>query len=460
MSVSFFFEEYSKSVVDIFLKNDKLNVRGQIYHPSPFRLRSDEFDMLGSKSMKFSELFSKTQRDISKDEVSVNAQYLIKGGFISKQMAGVYTFLPLGLRVLRNIEKIIRKEINAIGGQEVLMPTLTQAENYKLTGRDKIDVLLRTKLHTGSEIILNQSHEEVVTPLVKQFVNSYKDLPKYVYQIQTKFRNEPRAKSGILRGREFIMKDLYSFHADEKDLEKYYDLVTKAYLKIFKQFGLDAILTYASGGTFSKYSHEFQVVTDAGEDEIYLCPKCNVAINKEIIDEQKVCPKCGNHKLEIKKSIEVGNIFKLKDKFTKAFDFNFINSDGKTNPVIMGCYGLGLTRVMGAVVEVNHDEKGIIWPITIAPYKIHLISLGQDKEAEKIYNDLIKNGYEVLFDDRIDATAGQKFSDADLIGLPIRIVVSKKTLEKDSVEIKLRNQDKVELINIKKILDKINKRLG
>lgn len=402
--------------------------------------------------MKFSELFSKTQRDISKDEVSINAQYLIKGGFISKQMAGVYTYLPLGLRVLRKIEKIIRDEINSIGGQEVLMPTLTQIENYKLTGRDKIDVLLRTKLHTGSEIILNQSHEEVVTPLVKQFVNSYKDLPKYVYQIQTKFRNEPRAKSGILRGREFIMKDLYSFHKDKEDLEKYYDLVIESYLKIFKQFGIDAILTYASGGTFSQYSHEFQVITDAGEDEIYYCPNCHVAVNKEIIAEQKVCPKCGSSKLEVKKSIEVGNIFKLDDKFTKAFDFKFVDSDGKTKPVIMGCYGLGLGRSMGSVVEVNHDDNGIIWPTQIAPYYIHLISLGQDDVAEKIYKDLAREGYEVLFDDRQDATAGQKFSDADLIGLPLRIVVSKKTLEKQSVEIKFRNQEKANLVEIKNLL--------
>lgn len=408
--------------------------------------------------MKLSQLFTKTRKDVPKEEISINAQLLIKGGFIDKEMAGVYTFLPLGLKVLKKIENIIREEINNIGGVEILMPTLTSIEKYKTTNRQNLDVLFKTKLYSGADFVLNQSHEEVITPLVQQFAKSYKDLPKYVFQIQTKFRNEPRAKSGLLRGREFLMKDLYSFHTNVADLDDYYQKAQKAYKKIFTRFGLGDItyLTFASGGTFSKYSHEYQTLCEAGEDEIHLCEKCRIAVNKEIINEQKTCPECGNKKLIVKKTIEVGNIFKLMDKFSKAFGYTYTDAKGQNQPVIMGCYGIGLSRNMGAIVEVHHDEKGIIWPQSVAPFQVQLIELKAKSqklkaESEKLYEDLQKAGVEVLYDDR-DVNAGEKFVDADLIGCPIRIVVSEKTLRENSVEFKKRNQKEEKLMKIKDVI--------
>jgi len=403
--------------------------------------------------MKLSKLFTKTKREVSKDEESINAQLLGKGGFINKEMAGVYSYLPLGLKVYKKIENIIREEMNLIDGQEVFMPTLQPKENWLKTNRWNImDDLYKVSDKSDREFALGPTHEEIVTPLVKKFVNSYKDLPVYIYQFQNKFRMELRAKSGLLRTREFMMKDLYSFHTDDKDLDEYYEKAKEAYLKIFKRLELEAYFTYASGGTFSKYSHEFQVVTEAGEDEISICKKCKVAINKEIINEHKVCPECGNKDLVVKKSIEVGNIFKLKDKYSKPFDLTFKDKDGKDQVVIMGCYGFGPARALGTLVEVHHDENGIIWPESVAPFKVHLITIGgATSDGEKIYKDLVKNGIEVLFDDREVVSAGQKFSDADLIGCPIRLVVSEKTLEKDSVEYKERNKKEAKLIKISEI---------
>ena len=401
--------------------------------------------------MKLSKLFTKTKKQISQEEKSINAQLLERAGFISKEMAGVYNYLPLGLLMLKKVENIIREEINAIGGQEVLMPTLSSIESYKITKRDKIDVLFKTKLHTGSEFVLNQSHEEVVTPLVQRYANSYKDLPVYVYQIQNKFRNEPRAKSGLLRGREFIMKDLYSFHQDEKDFNEYYEKQKEVYKKIFKRLGYGdkTYITYASGGTFSKYSHEFQTLCQTGEDEIYLCEKCKIAVNKEIIDEQNKCPECGNDKLVQKKAIEVGNIFPLKTKFSEAFKLTYKDKDGKDKPVIMGCYGIGLSRQMGTIVELFHDEDGMILPESVAPFKYHIVLLGI-KNKELRVEQIIKNlgGEEnCLIDDR-EVSAGQKFADADLMGMPYRVVISAKTLEKDSVEIKKRSEKDGKLMKI------------
>ncbi|MEK7064928.1 MAG: aminoacyl--tRNA ligase-related protein, partial [Patescibacteria group bacterium] len=325
--------------------------------------------------MRQSKLFTKTQREAPKDEVSLNAQLLIRAGFVDKLMAGVYTYLPLGLRVLDKIKNIIREEINAVGGQEILMPALNPKENWVKTGRwDGLDVLFRLEGAGGKEYALGASHEEVVTPLVQRFANSYKDLPVAVYQIQDKFRNEPRAKSGLLRGREFSMKDLYSFHANEKDLDGYYEKVKAAYLKIYERCGLGPLthVVFASGGTFSKYSHEFQTITEYGEDTIFVCSKCGTGVNKEIIDEQKTCPECGNEKLEEKKSIEVGNIFKLKTKYSAAFDYKYTDEKGEKQIVTMGCYGIGPSRVLGTIVEVHHDDGGIIWPESVAPFQIHL----------------------------------------------------------------------------------------
>ncbi|MFA6424388.1 MAG: aminoacyl--tRNA ligase-related protein [Candidatus Magasanikbacteria bacterium] len=401
--------------------------------------------------MLYSKLLGKTIKSVSADEESINAQYLIRGGFINKQMAGVYNYLPLGLRVLTKIQNIIREEMLAVGANEVLMPSLTQEESYKITGRDNMDVLFRCEGHGGTKYVLNPTHEEVVTPLVQKFVFSYNDLPVGVFQIQNKYRNEPRAKSGILRGREFNMKDLYSFHTDENSLNEYYEVMKKVYHKVYDRLGLGelTILTYAAGGAFSRYSHEFQTLCAVGEDTIYTCTKCNIGINKEIITEQTSCPECGNVDLIEKNGIEVGNIFKLRTKFSEAFGFKYSDNSGQEQLVEMGCYGMGPSRIMGTLVEVFHDDKGIIWPESIAPFKYHLIVLGKEEEtfemAQKIYNKMTANGSEVLFDDRRDVTAGTKFADADLIGLPVRMIVSKKTIEKQSVEVKKRNSDKSEL---------------
>ena len=415
--------------------------------------------------MKISQLFTKTSKTSTADADSINAKLLTQAGFITKQMAGVYIFLPLGLRVLNKIEDIIREEMNTVGGNEVLMPTLTLEENYEVTGRDKTlnDVLFRTSGAGDSKMVLNPTHEEIVTPLVQKFVFSYQDLPKSVYQIQTKFRNEARAKSGLLRGREFRMKDMYSFHTDEKDLDKYYEEVIEAYFRVYERVGLGngrTVLTYASGGAFSKYSHEYQTLAQSGEDTIFICEKCNIAVNKEIADEQNVCPKCGNKKLVEKKAIEVGNIFKLKDKFTTPFKFFYQDEKGKQQVAQMGCYGIGPSRILGTLVEVFHDDRGIIWPESVAPYKVYLMALGKEeegkKEADKIYKQLVEEGIEVLYDDRENASAGEKLADADLIGLPYRVVVSKKTLEKGGVELKARNSDKVEIIEVKKLIKIFN----
>ncbi len=410
--------------------------------------------------MQQTKLFTKTIKEAPKDETSLNARLLMQAGFVDKLMAGVYTFLPLGLRVLNKIENIIREEMNAIDGQEILMPALQPKENWDKTGRwDSMgDVLYKFQGANQRDLTLGSTHEETITPLMSKFINSYKDLPFSAYQFQTKFRNEERAKSGLLRGREFRMKDLYSFHVDQNDLDQYYEQAQDAYVKIFRRLGIGDIthLTYATGGAFSKYSHEYQTLADVGEDTIYFCEKCSIAVNKEIIDEQKVCPKCGNTDLKEKKSIEVGNIFKLGEKFSKAFDLKYKDKDGSDKNVIMGCYGIGPSRIMGALVEIFHDDKGIIWPEAIAPFHVHLIKLTDDKTADKIYNELSESGIEVLYDDR-DVSAGVKFADADLMGIPYRIVVSKKTLEQEAVEVKRRGMDDVEIITIDKLINYVKR---
>ncbi len=407
--------------------------------------------------MKQSFLFTKTSRVIAAEEKSINAQYLQRGGYIDRLMAGVYTLLPLGLLVFKKIENIIREEMKAIDGQEIIMPALQPKENWEQTGRwSSMDDLYKLTDSQKHEYVLGPTHEEVVVPLVKKFVNSYKDLPVYVYQFQDKFRMELRSKSGILRGREFVMKDLYSFHLDEKDLDEYYEQAKQAYFNIFKRCGIgpETFLTFASGGSFSKYSHEFQTVTDAGEDIIYICQKCQLAINKEIKGETDQCPECGSQDFKEAKAIEVGNIFKLKTKYSAPFNLKVKDQAGIDREVIMGCYGIGLGRLLGTIVEISHDDKGIIWPMAVAPFQVHLLSLKAEtelaKKVEDLYNGLIKGGFEVLYDDR-EETAGVKLNDSDLLGLPIRLVLSPKTLEQDSVEVKARNSDKVELIKLKEI---------
>lgn len=403
--------------------------------------------------MKQTQLFYRTLKEFPKDEEAISAKLLVRAGYIDKLMAGVYQFLPLGLRVLQKIEQIIREEMNAVNGQEVLMPALQPKEIWEKTGRWDMDVLFRLKGAGEKDLALGPTHEETVTPLAQKIIFSYKDLPKAVYQIQTKFRNEPRAKSGLLRGREFRMKDLYSFHANQEDLDRYYEKMEKAYEKIWQRLGLDKITvkTYASGGTFSKYSHEYQTLCETGEDTIFLCEKCRMAVNKELIEEQKTCPECGNKKLVEKKAIEVGNIFKLGTKYSSAFNFQYLDEKNQEQPIIMGCYGLGPSRVMGTLAEVFNDEKGIIWPESVSPFGAHLINLKKDtKDAEKLYNQLIKEGIDVLFDDRPDASAGQKLSESDLIGITHRLVVSEKT--GDKIEYKKRGEREVKLLSEKEII--------
>jgi len=329
---------------------------------------------------------------------------------------------------------------------------------------DNFDALFKLAGFDSKEYGLGATHEEIITPLAQKYAFSYKDLPFSVFQIQNKFRNEKRAKSGLLRGREFFMKDMYSFHADEEDLNNFYKTAQKAYFKIFERCGLlnKTYLTFASGGNFSKHSHEYQTLTSAGEDDIYICEKCSIAINKEIIDETKhTCPNCQEKKLRVERAVEVGNIFKLKTRFSDAFKYTYSNEAGKKQPVIMGCYGIGLGRVMGTVAEVCHDEDGLVWPKELAPFTVHLIEISSpDIEAnnkikltaEKIYKELRENKIEVLFDDRNETSAGAKFTDADLIGCPLRLVVSERSLDQDSVEVKNRNEAKKELVKVKKIL--------
>ena len=411
-------------------------------------------------------MFYKTSKEKSADTEAVSHDLLTRAGFADQLMAGVYTFLPLGFRVLKNIENIIRKhmEMEPVFGQEILMPVLQPKENWLKTGRwSNLDVLFKVNGSGDREYALGPTHEEVVSPLAKKNIFSYRDLPFAVFQIQTKFRDELRAKSGLLRTREFLMKDLYSFHENQEDLDKYYDKILKVYFNIYKELGIrsQTYLTLSSGGTFSKYSHEFQMVTDAGEDIIYICNKCKTAINKEIKGENPVCPMCSSDSFEEKKAVEVGNIFHLGTKFSLPFDLKFKDKDGVEKPVYMGCYGFGVSRAMGAIVEASHDERGIIWPKSVAPFLVHLIEIspsagsGQAQKvkatAEKIYQDLQKQGVQVLYDDRSDKSAGERFAEADLIGIPFRAVISEKTLAKNSVELKERSKTSVRLVKIKQL---------
>ena len=399
--------------------------------------------------MRYSNLFGKTKKEAPKDEVSINAKLLIRAGFIEKLAAGVYNFLPLGWRVHEKIGQIIREEMNVIGGQELNLAALHPKSVWEKSGRwDKFGALYKLKNQSGEDLALGATHEEVLTPIISHYISSYKDLPLYLYQIQVKFRDEPRAKSGILRCREFVMKDLYSFHATEEDRASYYERVRKTYEKIFKRFGLQAIYTKASGGSFSEFSHEFQVITDAGEDEIIYCPEGDFSENVDItkVKEGKECD-MGHGPLKRAKVIEVGNIFPLGTRFSEAFGAYFTDEKGDKKPIVMGSYGIGLGRNMGTIVEVHHDDKGIIWPESVAPYEVHLVGLSE--KADEVYKQLKDTGIDVLYDDR-DVSAGEKFATADLIGIPYRLVVSQKTGNK--IEVKKRNSEKTEDLEFDSLL--------
>jgi prolyl-tRNA synthetase len=418
--------------------------------------------------MKQSQLFTKTRREAPKDEVAKNAQLLIRAGYIHKEMAGVYSYLPLGLRTLNKIVGIIREEMNAIGGQEVHLTALQDKKNWESSGRwdDKaLGIWFKTALKNGSEVGLGFTHEEPLTNLMKDHIRSFRDLPKAIYQFQTKFRNEERAKSGILRGREFLMKDLYSFNVDEKAHAEFYEKAKQAYIRIFDRLGIgnETYITNASGGSFSKFSHEFQTICDAGEDIIYVDDKNKEAINKEIWNDpvsKDLLKKLNmdTSSVKEKKAIEVGNIFTLGTRFSEALGLVFKDTEGKSKPVFMGSYGIGPGRVMGTIVEIHADDKGLVWPEAVAPFNVHLVALFDEagkvkKAADDLYEKLIKKGIEVLYDDR-EVSAGEKFSDSDLIGIPKRYVISEKTLaadasEGDSVEVKDRVTGKVEMVKLK-----------
>ena len=401
--------------------------------------------------MILSKLFTKTTKNVSSQIESVNAKLLIRAGFIYQEMAGVYAFLPLGIKVIRNIEGIVKKEMDKVG-EELLMPALSGRERWHATKRhDSIDVLMSTRAaneaalkKNTAEYILNPTHEDIIAPLAMHFRTSYKDFPFAVYQIQTKFRNEPRAKSGLLRGREFIMKDLYSFHTSEDDLNNYYEVVKSSYLEIYKQLGLgeDTFVTLASGGDFTKnYSHEFQTILESGEDIIYLDRKNKIAYNKEVATPEDA-KKLGVDfsKLEQVKASEVGNIFPLGTKFSESINYKYSGEDNSQDYVWMGSYGIGISRIMGVIAEKFSDERGLVWPESIAPYKYHIVALPGDdcmKIAQKVYEELGSDN--CLFDDRQNTTIGEKFADADLIGCPVQIVVSAKTIAKDSVEVVSRS---------------------
>jgi prolyl-tRNA synthetase len=422
--------------------------------------------------MRRSQLFTKTQRSAPSDETAKNAQLLIRAGYIHKEMSGVYDYLPLGLMVLNNIMQIIREEINAIGGQELFLSSLQPKDNWQQSGRwhdDVVDVWFKTRMHGGKgahlgpELGLGNTHEEAITSVMKAFAQSYKDLPAYPYQFQTKFRNELRSKSGLMRCREFIMKDLYSFSRDQAQHDDFYEQAKQAYTKIFDRLGLgkETYLTLASGGSFSKFSHEFQTVTGVGEDTIYVHKGKKIAINKEVYSPE-VLAELGVTKDELQeqKAVEVGNIFSLGTKFSEPLGLTFTDEDGSLKPVIMGSYGIGPGRVMGTIVEHFADEQGLVWPEAVAPFKVYLARLDHTPEiigmADKVYDQLTQAGVGVIYDDR-NVRAGEMLTDADLMGMPIRLVVSQKSAQAGGYELKPRSSDKTEIVPENLLIDQLVK---
>ena len=414
--------------------------------------------------MRLSQLFTKTIKNGMADETAKNAQPLIQAGLIHKEMAGVYTYLPLGKRVLDNIVQIIREEMDSVGGNEISMTALQQMDVWETTGRwsdEVIDVWFKTKLASGSELGLAPTHEEPLTALMKNYVNSYKDLPVYPYQIQVKFRNELRSKSGLMRGREFLMKDMYSFSKNEAEHNVFYETITDAYYRVYERLGIGDITykTFASGGSFSKYSHEFQTLSSVGEDKIYVHDGKKLAINEEVYTDE-VLADLGVTKEELieKTAVEVGNIFTLATKFSDALDLSYTTESGSREKVFMGCYGIGPSRLMGLIAEHFADDKGLVWPEAIAPAKVYLARLGEEpevvKDADELYEQLTIAGVTVLYDDR-SARPGEKFADADLLGIPYRVVVSSKTHAAGTYETKHRTSAESEQLNKQALLEKL-----
>ncbi len=379
----------------------------------------------------------------------------VKGGYIYQTFQGGYTLTPLGWSVVRKIENIIREEMNAIDGQEMLMPVVCGADLWKETGRyDSMDNIAKFKSRSGADYVICPTHEEVVTDYARSVIKSYRQMPFMVYQIQTKFRDELRVRAGLIRTREFIMKDGYSFHETQEDLEKYYKRCFDAYYKIYKRCGLKNVtdVMSATGDMGGKIAHEFQLINEMGEDTLYICD-CGFRANKELEEtDSTVCPKCGKTLNKVR-GIEIGNIFQLGKKYTDSMHMTYTAEDGTEKTPIMGCYGIGVSRVMAAIIEESADDNGPIWNMETAPFAVEVIGL-TDKEgktlpkAEEIYNNLKSAGVEVLLDTR-DNRAGEKFADADLISAPIRLIVSAKNMAQNQIEVKYRvnNYDTTNLPN-------------
>jgi len=414
--------------------------------------------------MKASQLFTKTKKQAPADEQAKNAQLLIRAGFVYKEMAGAYAYLPLGLRVLDNIKQIVREEMEGINSNELLMTGLQRKEIWEKTGRwsdETVDIWFKTALQDGTELGLGWSHEEPIVEMMKGYVSSYKDLPVSLYQFQTKMRNELRAKSGVMRGREFVMKDMYSFHASAEDLESYYNQSIDAYKHVFDRLGIgnDTYVTFASGGAFTKFSHEFQTICEAGEDVIYLHREKNIAVNEEVIEE--AAKELGIHpdELEKVKTAEVGNIFNFGTQKTDEMGLYYTDAEGQQQSLHIGSYGIGISRLMGVIAEKMSDEKGLVWSDAVAPYRVYLASIGQDdqvmRSAQELHDSLDGQGISVFWDDR-DVRPGEKFADADLLGMPHRVVISNKTLESGTLEYKHRSSSEAENISLEDLKNKLN----
>lgn len=413
--------------------------------------------------MRLSQNFTKTLKDAPADEVSKNAQLLIRAGYVYKVMAGVYAYTPLGLRVLEKIKQIVREEMNALNSQELIMSSLQRKETWLETGRwsdEVVDVWFKSKLQDGTDVGFGWTHEEPIIEMLRTYLQSYKDLPISVYQFQTKLRNELRAKSGIMRGREFVMKDMYSVHATKEALDAYYEKVIDAYKRCYERLGIgeDTYVTFASGGQFTKFSHEFQTVCDAGEDYIYLHRDKNIAINEEVIDEAIIELGIARDELERVKTAEVGNIFNFGTQKSEEMNLVFTGDDGREHYGYLGSYGIGITRVMGVVVEKFADDKGLVWPVNLAPAQVYLVQIGGDEsrvKADQLYEELMSQGIEVIYDDR-DERPGAKFADSELMGIPYRVTVSDRNMVENKYEYTPRNTGETELLTHEELLGKLN----
>ncbi|MCA9339849.1 MAG: prolyl-tRNA synthetase [Candidatus Saccharibacteria bacterium] len=411
--------------------------------------------------MRVSKLFTKTTKQAPADEVAKNAQLLIRAGYVYKVMAGVYAYTPLGLRVLENIKQIVREEMNAVDGQELIMTNLQRCDTWEMTGRwddEVVDVWFKTKLQDDTELGLAWSHEEAIMEMMQQYIKSYKDLPTSVYQFQTKLRNELRSKSGIMRGREFVMKDMYSLHASQEDMDRYYEQVIEAYKRCYERFGIGAstFVTFASGGAFTKFSHEFQTICEAGEDTLYVNADQTVAVNEEVLDDAANELGINKEDLQPVVSAEVGNIFKFGTEKSELMGIYYTDQDGKQQPIYLASYGIGITRVMGVIVEKFADDKGIVWPEAVAPYRVYLVQIGQEstEQADALYRELQDMGIEVLYDDR-DERPGRKFADAELLGIPYRVTVSDRLIKENTFEFTPRAIGETELLTREELLAKL-----